>query len=99
MFAPEHIALYEELRAQAEEKTAAMNPQLLHTLLAGGAGLAAGAIPTALVLNHMHDKEQKQTRNRAFGAGVAAGAATPHILRTLIDRAYSMGLVAPGGGF
>lgn len=99
MYAPEHIALYQELRAEAEAKTAAIDPQLLNKLLMGGAGVAAGAIPTALIMQHLGDKEREQTRNRAFGAGMATGVATPHILRSFVNRANDMGLIAPGGGY
>lgn len=99
MFAPEHIALYEELRKEAEAKTAAVDPQLLRHLLIGAGGAALGAVPAALITRHFAEKERQRTRNRAFGAGVATGVAAPRILRTVFNLADRAGLVAPDPGY
>lgn len=102
MYAAEHKTLFTELLEKAEAKTAALDPLLLKALLFGG-GVAAGAVPTALVLRHQAEQEQARTRNRAFGAGMAAGVAAPHVLRGLAGAAQRAGLLGqqpllmPGG--
>jgi hypothetical protein len=88
----EYMALYGELLKEAEEKVADMNPALLHTLLVGG-GLAAGAVPTALVMNQLAEKKRLATRNKAFGAGVATGVAAPHLLKGVFTIAKRLGLM------
>ncbi len=103
MYTAEHIQLFEELRKEAEAKTAGLDPQHLKMLLTGAGGMALGAIPAALLTNHFAEKSREQTRNRAFGAGIATGVAAPRILRSAFNFAENAGLMGPnpqsyGGG-
>src|ERR1700745_3486282 len=91
MHALEHITLHRELVKEAEQKTATMNPDLLKALLVGG-GVAAGAVPAALITHHVDEHAKEQARNRAFGAGLASGVAAPHILRGLFNIAQRTGI-------
>lgn len=88
MFDPKNIALYEALRQDAEAKTAAIDPVMLRRLLlAGAGGLAAGAIPAAMITHKVDEGARERTRNRAFGAGMATGMAAPHVMRGLLHIA------------
>lgn len=95
MYTAEHIQLFEELRKEAEAKTAGLDPQHLKMLLTGAGGMALGAIPAALIGNHYAEKAREQTRNRAFGAGLATGVAAPHILRRALNFTENAGLLEP----
>jgi hypothetical protein len=46
-------------------------------------------------MHRADEAERLKTRNRAFGAGMATGVATPRILRGLYDVANAKGLIAP----
>ncbi len=94
MFALSNIKLHQELLREAEEKTAGIDPAHLKLLLAAGAGGAAVGIPLHMVEQARAEEARKRTRNHAFGAGVAAGAVSPHIIRSLYDIASNRGLVA-----
>ncbi len=92
MFAPRNIALQAELVKAAEEKLA-LDPQMLRMMLAGGAGALAGGVPAALITRHLDEKAREGAANRAFGAGLAAGVATPRIVRGLYHIARGSGLL------
>jgi hypothetical protein len=98
MFAKRNIALYAELLKEAEEKVAVDPSAVLKHLASGVAGAAAVGIPTYLVTKKLEEAKRKKTRDRAFGAGVAAGAATPKLLRGLLNIARRRGLVSPSEG-
>ncbi len=70
------------LRAIALEKVAA-DPNLARLLLAGGAGVAAGAIPTALIARAHEQAARERARNVGFGAGVATGLSAPSVISVL----------------
>lgn len=70
------------LQRLAEEKTAA-DPALVRSLLAGGAGVAAGAIPAALLMRSHDQAARERARNTAFGAGLATGTVAPDLIRGL----------------
>ena len=92
----DYIPLYRELIREAAEKTAGISPKQLRSLLiGGGVGLAAGAIPATLIAQHRAEKERKKTRNRSFGAGMAVGVATPHLLKGLMSIAQRAGVISP----
>jgi len=95
MFAQRNIALHEELLKEAEEKVAANPSSILKYLLGGTAGGLAVGIPTHLLTKKYEEAKRKRTRDRAFGAGMAAGVATPKLLRGLLNIAQNRGLVAP----
>lgn len=95
MFAKRNIALREELLKEAEEKVAVDPSAVLKHLLSGVAGGAAVGIPTYLLTKKFQEAKRKRTRDRAFGAGMAAGAATPKLLRGLLNIAQNRGLIAP----
>jgi hypothetical protein len=86
MFASRNIQLHAELLKQAEEKLA-LDPQAVRMLLAGGAGALAAGVPAALVTRHLDNQAKERATNRAFGAGLATGVATPRIVRGLFHIA------------
>lgn len=92
MYDAKHIALHQELLKEAEDKLA-LDPSLVKMLLAGGGGaLAGGGI--AHLLTKAHDEQERdKTRNRAFGAGVAAGVAGPRVVRGLYNIAQQNGIL------
>ena len=98
MFAKRNIDLYAELLKEAEEKVAVDPSSVLKHLASGAAGAAAVGIPTYLVTKKLEEAKRKKTRDRAFGAGMAAGVATPKLLRGLLNIAQRRGLVAPSEG-
>ena len=51
-------------------------------LLVGG-GMAAGAIPTYLIKNHLDEVRRQRSIDRSFGAGVATGFAGPALIKAL----------------
>lgn len=62
----------------------------LKNMLVGG----AVASPLAYMLaNHFNKQKMVGTRNKAFGAGMAAGIATPNIMQAISSR------LNPGGGY
>lgn len=65
---------------QAAETKVAMDPGLVKLLLAGGAGaLLGGGLGSHVA--HKHDEETaRRGKNVAFGAGMAAGLASPRIV-------------------
>lgn len=71
-----------QLQRLAEEKTAA-DPALVRSLLAGGAGAVAGAVPAALLMRAHDEATRERTRNTAFGAGLATGTVAPDLIRGL----------------
>ena len=88
MRAPSHIVA---LHAELLEKVA-----LDASHLGIGAGSAALAGLGTYLLTHQADEERRrQTRNRSFGAGAAAGLATPQILRGVVSAAQNNGFL-PG---
>jgi TctA family transporter len=91
MFDSKHIALHQELLKEAEAKVA-LDPSLVKTLLAGGVGAAAGGGIAHLATRAHDERQREQTRNRAFGAGVAAGVAGPRVARGLYNIAQRNGL-------
>jgi shikimate 5-dehydrogenase len=93
MFAARNIALHGELLKEAEEKVA-IDPGLLNVLVGAG-GLAAGIVPTYLLTKAHDEAIRKRTRDRAFGAGLATGVATPKLLRGIMNIAQRRGLIAP----
>lgn len=93
MFDPKHITLHQELLKEAEDKVSALDPSLVKMLLAGGAGAAAGGGLAHLLTQAHADRERATTRNRAFGAGVAAGVAGPRVVRGLYDIAQRNGII------
>ena len=74
----------ERLRAAALsiEKSAAGVGSLL---AAGGAGAATLGIPLALAMREHERRSRARAGNVGFGAGMAAGLATPTIVRGLYD--------------
>jgi hypothetical protein len=86
MYAPEHIQLFEELRKEAEAKVAAIDPQHLKMLLTGLGGVAAGAVPTAMISNYLANQELERAKTRAFATGVAAGVIGPRVLDATMQR-------------
>jgi hypothetical protein len=73
------------LKRAAEEKVA-MDPALVRMLLAGAGGLALGG-GIGAHLTHSHDEQARErTKNTAFGAGVATGLASPHLVGALNQR-------------
>jgi hypothetical protein len=74
--------LLETLVSAATVKTAA-DPGLSRLLLAGGAGMLAGAVPTALIARAHEQAARQKARNVGFGAGVATGMSAPSIISTL----------------
>jgi hypothetical protein len=95
MFAKRNIVLHEALLKEAEEKVAADPSTALKLLLGGALGGAAVGIPAHLLTKKYEEAKRKTTRDRAFGAGVATGVATPKLLRGLLNIAQSRGLIAP----
>ena len=93
MFHPDHIALHQELLKEAETKVAALDPSLVKMLLAGGAGALTGGGIAHLATRAHDERERQRTRNRAFGAGVAAGVAGPRVVRGLYDIAQRNGII------
>lgn len=91
MFNPKHITHHRALLKEAEDKVA-LDPSLVKMLLAGGAGAAVGGGISHLATRAHDAHEREQTRNRAFGAGVAAGVAGPRIARGLYSIAQQNGL-------
>lgn len=91
MFNPQNITLHKELLKEAEDKIALV-PSLVKMLLAGGAGAAVGGGISHLATRAHDAHERERTRNRAFGAGVAAGVAGPRIARGLYSIAQRNGL-------
>lgn len=64
---------------QAAAEKVALDPGLVHLLLIGTGGAALGA-----GMMHARDEANRaRTKNTAFGAGVAAGLAGPHIVGAL----------------
>jgi len=82
MSAAHDTNLLARLRHAAREKVA-MDPGLMRTLLAGGAGAVAAGVPIALVMKAHEDAARERARNVGFGAGVATGLAGPHIVQGL----------------
>lgn len=78
------MSVIDRLRAAAVsiEKTAAGVGPLL---AAGGAGAAMAGIPLALALRAHEQRSRAKARNVGFGAGMAAGLATPTIIKGLHD--------------
>jgi len=100
MFDPKYITLHRELLKEAEDKVAAMpalDPSFVKMLLAGGAGAALGGGISHLATRAHAKREREQTRNRAFGAGVAAGVAGPRVVRGLYEIAQQNGLLPQSG--
>jgi hypothetical protein len=97
MFTPRNIALHEELLQEAEEKVAASFPPALGHILSGVGGAIGAGIPIHLLTKHFDEEKRKRTRDRAFGAGIATGVATPKLLRGILNIAQSRGLIPPDG--
>jgi hypothetical protein len=76
------MSILDALRQAAAVKTAA-DPGLTRLLLAGGAGAAVGAIPTAMLMHRHEQAARDKARNVGFGAGVATGISAPHIIHAL----------------
>ena len=96
---PTITQLQVELLEMARPKTAGMLDGVHPAMLAGAAGLggvALGAVPTWLVKSHIDEQERQRTRNRAFGAGMATGVATPKIVRGLFNIAQRTGFLPEG---
>lgn len=93
MFAPEHIAQHAQFVKEAEAKLAALDPNTLKMLLAGGAGAIAGGVPTYLMTRAHDEAERERTRSHSYGAGVATGVAAPHIVRGLFNIAQRNGFL------
>lgn len=96
MYRAEHLESYEELRA----KVAALDPNTLKMMGAGLGGAAIAGLGTHALTKHFDDKNAEkmrlQTRNRAFGAGMSAGLATPRVARGAVNFAQNLGIL-PGG--
>ena len=91
--------LHAELLEMTRQKTAGMLDGLHPGALAGAAGLgglALGAVPAWLIKSHIDEQERQRTRNRAFGAGMATGVATPKIVRGLFNIANRTGFLPEG---
>lgn len=91
MFNPKHIDLHQALLKEAEDKLA-LDPSLVKMLLAGGGGALAGGGIAHLLTRAKDERERTQTRNRAFGAGVAAGVAGPRVVRGIYNIAQQNGI-------
>ena len=97
MRASAHIASqHAELLAEVGEKIAELPPNLLPMLGIGLGSAGAGALGAHLLTRRADEERRLQTRNRSFGAGVAAGVAGPHVVRGLYNIAQGAGFL-PGG--
>jgi len=70
------------LKMAALEKVS-MEPALVNSLLAGGAGALAGGGIGAGLMHHHDEGLRDRARNVAFGAGMATGLAGPQIVDAL----------------
>ena len=97
MSASTHIAsLHEELLGMTRAKIAAIDPAMLKLLGVGLGGATLGGLGAHLATRHADEERRLQTRNRAFGAGVAAGVAGPQVVQGLYNIARGSGFL-PGG--
>jgi hypothetical protein len=87
-----YIDSYEALR----QKIAGIDPNTLKMVGTGLAGAGLAGLGTYGVTKHFDEKKRLQTRNRAFGAGMATGIATPRLTQHLFNMARSTGFL-PGG--
>lgn len=88
--------LHEELLGSVREKVAAIDPSVLKLLGVGLGGAAVGGIGAHLATRHADEERRLQTRNRAFGAGMATGLAGPQLARGTYDLARRVGLLPEG---
>ncbi len=96
--APHIAALHADLLAQAQEKVAAIDPNLLKMLGVGAGGLALGGVGAHLLTRSADEEERRKTRNKSFGAGAAAGLAVPHIAKGVFNIAQGQGWIPGGAG-
>jgi len=98
MIESDNIALYGKLFKMAHERIApaiksqvesfvkvgaGMDPATIKNMLLVGGGMAAGAIPTYLIKNHLDEVRRQRSIDRSFGAGVATGFAGPALIKAL----------------
>ncbi len=91
--------LHTRLLSVVREKVAEpISPELLKLLGVGAAGLGVGAVGSHLITKNQDEEQLRRTRNRSFGAGVATGVATPHMVRGLYNIAQRNGFIPEGMG-
>lgn len=79
------IPALSRLKTAAEERVAA-TPSLVPLLLAGASGLAIGGGLGAHAVAEHDRATLSRARNTSFGAGLAAGLASPRIINRLDAR-------------
>lgn len=85
--------MIDELRKQAAERVAALPSWAMPALGTGLAGALGGAAVSHAVDKRTNAEQQLRTRNRAFGAGMAAGVVAPRALGRLVQVGRANGLV------
>lgn len=114
MYSEQNIARYGQLfkAAQADVrsigKAAGLSSMIAEhpiaatgTALAGGLGLGgmAGGALGSMFRGKADEEKRLQTRNRAFGAGFGAGAATPIISKRITPMLQQLGILPGGEGY